>query len=415
MSRIANKDGSISSTSNGLFMSNSSHSLLNDNGHAYRRSPVPPNHQLASQTFGQPQSYDTLNSQSTGYNSEEVSEAVNSVDEDETNELKYKFEHLQRQVVKLTETQTSHEERYRRSKQENEALLTRVHGLEDQLRDLELSSEARIKEDEKRLKETMAKQSLQQSQECEKHLHANFQLQEELYRVKSDLLKSDALIKTLRSEKEALANDLQDKNNELNELDEEIHKLKLHIKRLKEEESVKTSLINILNEELEDSQNRSQHKANHVANNTNDQSSLASRSESSPKQMYTSSRRSSQTSGFQDDILSPNSKNQRDIDAMEMGLNKLREENRRLKEINEELQAQIFNAQLEEGRSMIQECNKSFSLADEISDMDKDKLIKTLRDDYSRLKNYTEMILLKVMEKSPTILEASTIEAKGGP
>lgn len=437
MNRSSNKESpnvSISSP-NGGRVSNLYSSLMNENGQfVYRRSPVQNQHQqqvsansIHQHQQTQPQSFDTLGSPSTttSYNSEEInSENINSFEEEESiNDLRQKFDYLQRQIEALNETQTTQDERYKRSRQENDALLTRIHSLEDQIRELELTSEARAKEDERRHKEAMAKQMKVQSAECEQHLHANFLLQQELFKSKNDLLKSEALIKALRCEKETLELELQEKNSELISLDEEIHKLKLLVKNLKDEENVKSNLISILNEELEDSHNRSQ-KAQHISgsNNSNidnDQLNASSSQNnfnphsSSPKLRSSSSRRSSVTSGIGEDFFSSNaaavnSKALRDIDGLETSLIKLRDENSKLKETNEELQAQLLNFQLEEGRSLVQEGNKSYSLADELGDIDVQRVMKALKeqqDDNARLREYMDKVLLKILEKNPEILD----------
>lgn len=407
---------------------------MNENGQlVYRRSPIP---QQTSQQ--QPQSFDTLGSPSqTSYNSEEISENINSFEEeDNINELSQKIDLLQRQIEVLTETQTTQDERYKRSRQENDALLSRIHGLEDQIREIELSSDARAKEDEKRFRETMAKQIKTQSQECEQHLHANFLLQQDLFALKNDLSKSESLIKALRNEKEALELELQDKNNELVNLDEEISKLKLLVKNLKDEESVKSNLISILNEELGDSHNRSsrdqlnQNSNNDMqlrdqqlstGNHSNISNDYSNDYDQSPKQRVSSSKRSSVNSGFDDSLFSnsttANNKALKDIDGLEMSLSKLRDENKKLKETNEELQAQLLNLQLEEGRSLVQEGNKSYSLADEMGDIDVQRLMKALKeqqDDNMRLRKYMEEILLKIVDNNPEILDKTISQTDVG-
>lgn len=420
------------SSSNGITrISNLSTSLMNENGQlVYRRSPI---QNQTTSIQQQPQSFDTLGSPTqTSYNSEEVSENTNSnsfEDEDNINELSQKIDLLQRQIEVLTETQTTQDERYKRSRQENDALLSRIHGLEDQLREIELNSDARAKEDEKRFRETMAKQIKTQSQECEQHLHANFLLQQDVFALKNDLSKSESLIKTLRNEKEALELEIQEKNNELVSLDEENHKLKLLVKNLKDEENVKSNLISILNEELEDSHNRSQRdqhnqtndnhqsSGNHSNNTSDDHSNHLNQS---PKQRISSSRRSSLNSGLDDDYFpksttTANNKALKDIDGLEMSLSKLRDENKKLKEANEELQAQLLNLQLEEGRSLVQEGNKSYSLADEMGDIDVQRLMKAFKeqqDDNTRLRKYLEEILLKIVDQKPEILDKTVSQAE---
>lgn len=400
------------SSSNGITrISNFGTSLMNENGHiVYRRSPV--QQQLNSPQ--QPQSFDTLGSPSTtSYNSEEItSEANNSFDlvgDENINELSQKIDQLQRQIEALTKIQTTQDERYKRSRQENDTLLGKIHGLEDQLRELELSSETRAREDEKRFRDAMGKQMKLQTQECEQHLHTNFQLQQDLFKLKNDLLKSEALIKTLRSEKETLESELHEKNSELKTLDEEVHKLTSLVKNLKDEENVKSNLISILNEELEDSHNRSQQ------NNLDHSTATASHNNfsQSPKLRLTSSRRNSIASESGDDLspthaLIVNSKALKDIDGLETSLEKIREENKKLREANEELQAQLLNVQLEEGMSLVQKGNKSYSLADEMGGIDVPRLVSALKEqqeDNARMRNYIDNIILDIMQNRPELLD----------
>lgn len=395
---------SISSSNGVTKISNLGTSLMNENGQIiYRRSPI---------QHTQPQSFDTLGSPSTtSFTYDEASETANSI-EDET--LSVRIDQLQRQIESLTEIQTTQDERYKRSRQENDALLNRIHGLEDQVRELEFNADTRSREEEKRFKEAMSKQAQKHSQECEQHLHSNFLLQQEIFKLKSDLLKSDSLCRTLRGEKEALEAELQEKNGELQSLDEEIHKLRLVVKHLKDEENVKSNIITILNEELEDSHNRSPRDQQQY----NDRSTSASghNPNQSPKHISSSSRRSSITSGYGEDFSSNlNNKALKDIDGLEMSLTKVREENKRLKESNEELQAQLLNLQLEEGRSLVKEGDKSYSLADELGDIDVQRLMKALKEqqeDNARLRKYIDEILLRIVESNPEILD-TTISSRG--
>lgn len=375
------------------------------------------NHQTSHQSSLQHSLYTTGSpSIATSFNSEEISDIVNSSLLDEENNLNgslcLKVEQLQRQVEALSESQASQDERYKRTRKENDDLLNRIHVLEDQLRDLEIQSEVQSREDEKRFKETMAKQIKLTTQECEQHLQNNYQLQQDIIGLQKDLIKSEQVIRTLRSEKIALESELNEKNSELVSLDEEMHKLKLLVKHLKDEENVKSNIINILNEELVDNQNRSQQLQDP---NTSSASMLPGNQQtSSSSQQSPWSRRSSVTSGFGEDNLSSNaisSKALKDIDVLEANLVKLREDNRRLRELNEELQAQLLNAKLEEGRSLIQEGNKSYSLADELGDIDVHKLMGALKDqqdDNARLRKYIDDILLKIVENNPEILDKTT-------
>lgn len=400
---IGGSNGSSNNNGSGLMDGNG---VLN-----FRRSPIS-HHPQQSQHA----SYCTLTSPSinNSFNSEEISDLINSssLEEEQVHDLSQRFEQLQRQVEVLSETQASQDDRYRRSRQENDELLNKIHCLEDQLRELEVNSEIRAQEDERRFKKAMAKQMTVKSQECEQHLNANYLLQQDIIALQKDLLKSEALIRTLRSEKETIELELNEKNSELLSLDDEVHKLKLLVSSLKEEETVKSNLISILNEELEGNQKRS-HKdeCGNQSRHSGEQSTISS------KQMLSSSRRSSITSDFCDDLVSSKSVNNKmlkEIDALEANMSKLRNEIKRLKETNEELQAQLLNVQLEEGRSLIQEGNKSYSLADELGHIDVQKLMRALKEqqeDNARLRKYIDDILLKIVENNPEILEKTVTSA----
>lgn len=424
VSRISIGGPNISSTSAGNATTTcgnngTGNSLMNGNGELmFRRSPI------SSQMPNPHQSYYTLGTPSitTSYNSEEISDNIHSSLFDDDGNLNdslcVKVEQLQRQVELLTETQVSQDDRYKRTRQENDDLLNRIHILEDQLREIEINSETRSRDEEKRFKEKMAKQMALKSQECEQHLQVSYQLQQDIIALQKDLIKSEATIRSLKKEKEMLEADLSDKTNELSAMDGEIHRLKLLVKHMKDEESVKSNLINILNEELEEnSQQRSQSErhgqfANSSSSSNNNNHDYPNTS--SPKQKSTSSRRSSITSGFGDELSSSqafNSKTQKKFDALEANLAKLSMDNKRLKEMNEELQAQLLNVQLEEGRSLIQEGNKSYSLADELGDIDIHKLMEALKhqqDDNARLRKYIDEILLKIVESHPEILDKTS-------
>lgn len=412
---ISSPNGGSIKSPNGRYRTNGSSTLMNADGHImYRRSPSLHQPSLTQQQQ-QLNSYETVGtspSAATSFNSDGANDNIISLEDDSNiSELSQKFELLRRQVDVLTENQSDQDERYRRSRQENDILLNKIHNLEDQLRDLELSSETRAKEDEKRFREAMAKQTNTQ-QECEQHMQNVIQLQQDICKLQSDLLKSELSVKSLKGDIDKLENELQKKNSELVDQDNEIHKYKLLIANLKEEEARKDNIISILNEEIEEiSNDRSRYKENNIHrtdelySSTNDQSPP----DTSKNRRFCSSRRTSVTSGFEDEFYaSVNSRALKDIDGLEMSLTKLREENNHLKSTNEELQAQLLNAQLEEGRFLVQEGNKSYSLADEMGDIDVQKLMKALKEQQevnARLRKYMDEILLKIVEKNPEILD----------
>lgn len=340
--------------------------------------------------------------------------------DEEVGDLSLKFENLQKQVELLTEAQASQDDRYQKSKRENDVLLAKVHSLEEQLRDIELNTEIRAKEDEKKFRETIAKQIKMQSQETDQQMHANYLLQQDIQKLRNELSKSEATIKTLLSEKLKLEQLLDEKDTELKSVDEELHQLKLKLKFLKEEESVKTNLITILNEQLENSSDQ-------FRTDSRDSTSNYDRSQDESQEFddpcdISSNKRFGESCGeargrkldlksnslYTSDSVILDGKAARIIEELESSLRETKEENHALKETNEDLQAQLLNMQLDEGRSLIQEGNKSYSLADEIGNIDVNQLMKALKeqqDDNARLRKYMEGLLLTIVEKNPDLLD----------
>ncbi|XP_052268698.1 uncharacterized protein LOC127870079 [Dreissena polymorpha] len=79
--------------------------------------------------------------------------------------------------------------------------------------------------------------------------------------------------------------------------------------------------------------------------------------------------------------------------------------NKHLAEENEELNAQLLAQTVQEGRHIMQEGS---SLAEELDHMTKEELMKSLREQQDvnrRLSQYVDKILLTILEKNPSVLE----------
>merc|ERR1711872_10709 len=104
---------------------------------------------------------------------------------------------------------------------------------------------------------------------------------------------------------------------------------------------------------------------------------------------------------------------------MEGQIRSLRDNNKKLEENNEELQAQILNKGLDEGRKLLNESAANNSLAAEFEAMSEnestellivelDKMRKALKEqqDVNRqLGSYIDNVLLNIMDKYPELLE----------
>jgi len=93
------------------------------------------------------------------------------------------------------------------------------------------------------------------------------------------------------------------------------------------------------------------------------------------------------------------------IIMLEDEIERLRMENRELREHSEDLQAQLLHDSVECGRSLL---DQAPSLATELSGMDSTGLMNTLKEQEivnQRLRNYVNGILMRIIERHPEILE----------
>ncbi|XP_013792055.1 rab11 family-interacting protein 4B-like, partial [Limulus polyphemus] len=91
---------------------------------------------------------------------------------------------------------------------------------------------------------------------------------------------------------------------------------------------------------------------------------------------------------------------------LEQEIRKLREENQSLRETHEELQFQLLNNSVLEGRNLLHQETKT--LAEEIENLSKDEVMEALREHQevnSKLRNYIDGILLNIVENYPQLLE----------
>jgi len=98
------------------------------------------------------------------------------------------------------------------------------------------------------------------------------------------------------------------------------------------------------------------------------------------------------------------------ITEMESEIRVLRDQNKRYKESNEELQAQLVSKSLEEGRTLLNHANNN-SLAAEFEAMSENEMRKALQDQQDvnlQLRAYIDSVLLNIMEKYPELLEVRT-------
>ncbi|KAF7492452.1 Rab11 family-interacting protein 3 [Sarcoptes scabiei] len=329
--------------------------------------------------------YSTMNGSnshnSLSYDSDDMINDHSSM-EDYVYHLTDKLKKLQDQVQYLKEGQIQNEEKYSTMKKENSTLHTKINFLEEQIRDIELQSEDKRKEAEQRFRDSMARIEREKSQELENCFTKICSLQKESFEAKEEIKRNQQTIERLQIAKESLENELRDRNDEIRSLKSEIKRLNEIIRNKNAEQcALDSTLIEAINHEL-------------------------LRNQAMISEEFETTNENHQSNHRQTDELIHSMKSE-----LEQRLQLLKEENRSLKEANEELTAQLLNNHLLEGKSLLREGEAISSLANEISDLNSEQLktaLKEQQDVNAKLRAYIDGILLNIVENYPQLLEVKS-------
>lgn len=235
------------------------------------------------------------------------------------------IEALQEQVATLSHNQNTNDDRYVKVKQENQTLLSKVHALEEQLRDIELQAEEKRKYEDRRFKDAMVKFQQEKQSTAESHQEKLDSLQKELAKALEEPRKIQSTLEKVRSEKVKVEEELTSKINQIQLLEQQVENLTNANKQLQDELLANEKLVSILNQEVAELRLFSQRS------NSFDSSSNISQIE------------------------------------LKRVIDSLRTQNRSLQESNEELQAQLLSCRINQGRNLIHEGNiMTTCLADEL-------------------------------------------------
>lgn len=302
--------------------------------------------------------------------------------EDDVIDLNNKVHQLQEQVGILAENQQTSDDRYTRVKQENAALTARIHMLEEHIREIEVRSEERIQDELKRSKELLARLEREKELQLENYAIRNSGLEQEVNRLKEENVNLKKELERTKDEKRGL--------------ETQVVELQREVSRDKEE---RRALEEQIREERELWQGEQQANNQHIQE--------LSREIEEQRQMVVAARQtdSGHHSVEEGDMLAELPAR---IADMEGQIRILRDTNKRLEESNEELQAQMLNRGLDEGRKLLSESEANNSLAAEFEAMSENEMRKALQEqqDVNRhLRGYIDNVLLNIMEKYPEILE----------
>lgn len=93
---------------------------------------------------------------------------------------------------------------------------------------------------------------------------------------------------------------------------------------------------------------------------------------------------------------------------LEHEVKRLKQENQKLREQNDELNGQILSLSLYEAKTLFATQTKAQSLAAEIDNASRDQLMEALKEQEEinlRLRQYMDKIILSILDHNPSILE----------
>uniref|UniRef100_A0A6Q2YD46 FIP-RBD domain-containing protein n=1 Tax=Esox lucius TaxID=8010 RepID=A0A6Q2YD46_ESOLU len=325
-----------------------------------------PNRKISSTAFGRQLLHTSNFSSSNGSTEDLFRDSIDSCDVDITEKVSY----LEKKVAEFENDTLMNGDLKSKLKQENTQLVHRVHELEEQLKDQEARAEQNLEEEQRRHREAYNKMERDKSTEIEL-LHNRLDL-------------SNTLSWTYSVEKQRMTDKLEDTSLRLkDEMDlyrKMMDKLRHNRHEFQKEREAMQELIEDLRRELEHLQ-------------------LFKLETEKP------GRGRSSTSS----LTEFNAKT-REVE-LEHEVKRLKQENQKLREQNDDLNGQILSLSLYEAKNLFATQTKAQSLAAEIDNASRDDLMEALKEQEEinfRLRQYMDKIILSILDHNPSILEIKT-------
>ncbi|XP_070617115.1 rab11 family-interacting protein 3 isoform X2 [Erythrolamprus reginae] len=286
---------------------------------------------------------------------------------------------LEKRVTELEKDTAANGEQQSRLKQENLQLVHRANALEEQLKEQEMKSDEILMDEIRKQKDQLSRIEREKSIEIENLQARLHQLDNENGELRSCVPCLKANIERLEEEKQKLLDEIEDLTVQLTEEQENKRKLgeKLNHERhqfQKDKESTQ-ELIEDLRKQLE-----------HLQLFKLEAEQRRGRSSSIGLQEYNSRARENE---------------------LEQEIRRLKQDNRILKDQNDELNGQIINLSIQGAKNLFS-ASFSESLAAEISLVSRDELMEAIQKQEEinfRLQDYIDRIIVAIMETNPSILE----------
>uniref|UniRef100_A0A4W5PX30 RAB11 family interacting protein 4 (class II) b n=1 Tax=Hucho hucho TaxID=62062 RepID=A0A4W5PX30_9TELE len=292
--------------------------------------------------------------------------------------------YLEKKVAELENDTLMNGDLKSKLKQENTQLVHRVHELEEQLKDQEVRAEQNTEEEQRRHREAYSKMERDKNTELELLHNRVQQLEEENGDISVNMCRLKSQTEKLDEEKQRMTYKLEDTSLRLkDEMDlyrKMMDKLRQNRHEFQKEREAMQELIEDLRRELEHLQlfKLETEKPGH------------GRSSSSGLTEFNAKTREME---------------------LEHEVKRLKQENLKLREQNDDLNGQILSLSLYEAKNLFATQTKAQSLAAEIDNASRDDLMEALKEQEEinfRLRQYMDKIILSILDHNPSILEIKT-------
>nr|KAG5709696.1 hypothetical protein BaRGS_027721 [Batillaria attramentaria] len=319
----------------------------------------------------------------SSFGSDEIFDDIDGNFQDLNGRVRY----LESQLLRLTDSQVETTNKQTRLKEENGVLVQKVIYLEEQLRDMELRGEERVKEERRKQQDLMARRDREKSEELDYVASRLHRIEGEYETVKEEASKLRHEINKLRAEKIELQERMLEKQEMYNMLYDDHERLKAEYHKQEDlhqrERRSMGQLLDELGKELEDLRRYKIEVETGVRSPSGNISELPGRYMDLQQEIHKLK------------------------EEMWKEWRGLLQENRVLQGSNEDLNAQLMNRCVQEGKSLLQEEGNK-SLAEELEHLTKEELLQKLQDEQEfnlRLKQYVDRIIITILEKNPSLLE----------
>uniref|UniRef100_A0A672FDE7 RAB11 family interacting protein 4 (class II) a n=1 Tax=Salarias fasciatus TaxID=181472 RepID=A0A672FDE7_SALFA len=297
-------------------------------------------------------------------------DSIDSCDLDITEKVSY----LEKKVTELESDCLANGDLKSKLKQENTHLVHRIHELEEQVRDTETRADQSLEEELKRHREACSKMDRDRNTEIDLLCNRIQQLEDENGEMKINVCRLKSQTEKLDQEKQKMTDKLEDTSLRLNdEMDlyrKIMDKLWQNRHEFKKEKEAMQELIDDLRRELEYLQ-LFKLEMEHPGKGKG----LAAKT--------------------------------REME-MEHEVKRLKQENFKLRDQNDDLNAQILSLSLYEAKNLFSCQTKAQCLAAEIDNASRDELVDALKEQEEinlRLRQYMDKIILAILDHNPSILE----------